>query len=68
MGLEHELGVLEAGRLADIILLDSDPLADIRVLQGGEHLAMVIKDGRVVDLNGVEDSEPALAFAAPVRA
>ena len=68
IGLEHELGVLEAGRLADIILLDSDPLADIRVLQGGEHLAMVIKDGRVVDLNGAEDSEPALALAAPERA
>lgn len=68
IGLEHELGVLNAGRLADIILLNSDPLADIRVLQGGEHLAMVIKDGRVVDLNGAEDSDPALAFAAPVRA
>lgn len=68
MGLEHELGVLEAGRLADIILLDRDPLADIRVLQGGEHLAMVIKDGRVVDLNGAEDTAPALALAAPARA
>lgn len=68
IGLEHELGVLEAGRLADIILLDSDPLADIRVLQGGEHLAMVIKDGRVVDLNGAEETESALALAAPMRA
>jgi hypothetical protein len=38
------------------------------VLQGGEHLAMVIKDGSIVDLNGAEDSAPALAFAAPVRA
>ena len=68
VGLEHDVGVLEAGRLADIILLNSDPLADIRVLQGGQHLAMVIKDGRVVDLNGAEDTEPALAFAAPVLA
>jgi len=68
MGLEHELGVLAAGRLADIILLDSDPLADIRVLQGGAHLATVIKDGRVVDRNGAMEPEPALAFAAPGRA
>jgi len=68
IGLEHELGILEAGRLADIILLDSDPLADIRVLQGGQHLAMVIKDGRVMDLNGAADTEPALAFAAPAQA
>jgi imidazolonepropionase-like amidohydrolase len=68
VGLEHDVGVLEAGRLADIILLNSDPLADIRVLQGGQHLAMVIKDGRVVDLNGAEDPEPALALARPVQA
>ena len=68
VGLEHDVGVLEAGRLADIILLNSDPLADIRVLQGGQHLAMVIKDGRVVDLNGAEDPEPALALATPVQA
>jgi hypothetical protein len=46
----------------------SDPLADIRVLQGGQHLAMVIKDGRVVDLNGAADTEPALALAASVQA
>jgi len=68
VGLEHDVGVLEAGRLADIILLNSDPLADIRVLQGGQHLAMVIKDGRVVPLDGAGDTEPALAFATPVPA
>lgn len=55
MGLTQELGVLEAGRLADLIILKRDPLADIRVLQGGQHLAMVIKDGRIVDLHGHEE-------------
>jgi imidazolonepropionase-like amidohydrolase len=49
MGLEDDLGVLEAGRLADVLLLTRDPLADLRVLQGGKHLAMVIKDGRIVE-------------------
>jgi imidazolonepropionase-like amidohydrolase len=44
--------VLQAGKLADLILLTADPLADIRVLQGGRHLAMVIKDGRRVPLDG----------------
>ncbi|ETX07376.1 amidohydrolase family protein [Candidatus Entotheonella palauensis] len=52
VGLEHEVGVLEAGKLADLILVTADPLADIRVLQGGRHLAAVIKDGRIVDFNG----------------
>jgi imidazolonepropionase-like amidohydrolase len=50
VGLEQDVGVLEAGRLADIIILNRDPLADIRVLQGRQHLTRVIKDGKVVDL------------------
>jgi imidazolonepropionase-like amidohydrolase len=50
LGLEGQVGELEAGRLADIIVLDSDPLADITVLQGGKHLTHVIKDGKSVDL------------------
>jgi imidazolonepropionase-like amidohydrolase len=65
MGLEDDLGVLQPGKLADVIILKSDPLADIRVLQGGQHLAMVIKDGKVVPLNGHEVEEDMLAFAQP---
>ena len=57
MGLEDELGVVEAGKLADIIMLNTDPLADISVLQGGRNLATVIKDGKVVNLNGRQESE-----------
>ena len=51
VGLEGEVGVLQAGKLADLILVTADPLADIRVLQGGRHLAAVIKDGRRVSLH-----------------
>jgi imidazolonepropionase-like amidohydrolase len=68
IGLEDDLGVLQPGKLADIILLKSDPLADIRVLQGGQHLAMVIKDGRIVPLNGHEAEAEMLAFAQPTPA
>jgi imidazolonepropionase-like amidohydrolase len=49
--LEDEVGVLEAGKLADLILVTADPLVDIRVLQGGRNLAAVIKDGRRVNLD-----------------
>jgi imidazolonepropionase-like amidohydrolase len=48
VGLPDDVGVLETGRLADIIILERDPLADIRVLAGGAHLACVVKDGKVV--------------------
>jgi imidazolonepropionase-like amidohydrolase len=67
VGLEGEVGVLEAGKLADIILLDSDPVADIRVLQGGQHLTTVIKDGKVVDLNGHDVEQNRLTVAQPAR-
>ncbi len=62
VGLEGELGVIEPGKLADVLILDADPLADIRVLQGGKHLTSVIKDGRPVDLNAQPEGEPALAL------
>jgi imidazolonepropionase-like amidohydrolase len=68
MGLEDDLGTLQLGKLADVIILKSDPLADIRVLQGGQHLATVIKDGKIVPLNGHGVEEEMLAFAQPTPA
>ena len=55
VGLEDQLGVIAPDMLADIIILDQDPVADIRVLQGGRHVTTVIKDGKVVDLNAGSD-------------
>ena len=62
VGMEGELGVIEPGKLADILILDANPLEDIRVLQGGKHLSSVIKDGRQVDLHADPESEPVLAL------
>ena len=58
MGLEGELGTIETGKLADLLILDADPLADIRVLQRGNHLDTIIKDGRRISLNAGEDDVP----------
>ena len=55
IGLEGQVGEVAPGKLADIIVLDKDPLADIAVLQGGKHLSWVIKDGKIVDLEPRED-------------
>jgi len=41
-----DFGTLEAGKLADVVLLTADPLADISNLR---NVAAVIKEGRVVD-------------------
>jgi imidazolonepropionase-like amidohydrolase len=55
VGLEGQVGEIAPGRLADIIVLKKDPIADITILQGGRHLSHVIKDGKIVDLGTPED-------------
>jgi imidazolonepropionase-like amidohydrolase len=47
MQMEGELGTLEPGRLADLLVVDGDPLADITVLQRKDRLAVVMKDGEI---------------------
>jgi imidazolonepropionase-like amidohydrolase len=42
------VGALETGRLADLLIVDGDPLADIRILQDARQLALVLKEGRLV--------------------
>lgn len=49
IGLSGKVGVIAAGMLADIIIWNDDPVADITVLQRPERLSAVIKDGRVID-------------------
>ena len=57
------MGTIEAGKLADILILDKDPLADVSVLKKGSHLSAVIKDGKRVNLSGQSD-DALLALAA----
>jgi hypothetical protein len=44
-GMERDLGTIEAGRKADLLILDADPLADIG---NTERIRQVILDGRPV--------------------
>ena len=45
MGRPGELGVIVPGALADLLLVDGDPLADIAVLQDRSALRMIMKGG-----------------------
>jgi imidazolonepropionase-like amidohydrolase len=45
MGRPGELGVVKAGALADLLLVDGDPLAHIEILQDKAALPMIMKDG-----------------------
>ena len=53
-----EVGVLEPGRRADILVVDGDPLADIAVLQDRKRLAAILMDGEPVDLDINDDIKP----------
>ncbi len=48
IGMQERAGTLEPGKWADIILVQGDPLSDIRVLQQAERISCVIKAGQIV--------------------
>jgi imidazolonepropionase-like amidohydrolase len=45
MRMGKVLGYIREGYLADILLIDGDPLADITVLQDKARILAVMKDG-----------------------
>ena len=45
--LDHELGTLETGKIADIVAVHGDPLADIRILQERNRIQLVLKEGKI---------------------
>ena len=47
IGLDKEIGTLEAGKLADLIAVRGNPLQDIRILQDKKRIQMVMKEGQV---------------------
>jgi imidazolonepropionase-like amidohydrolase len=46
-----DVGVIEPGKLADIIIWNGDPLSDITVLQDRKKLTTVMKGGELVDMD-----------------
>ena len=55
IGLSQDLGSLEPGKLADLIVLDKDPLADIR---NTNTLSEVMVNGRLFDANTLDEVYP----------
>ena len=52
--LNDKIGTIEPGKLADVVVVDGDPLAEVRVLQQKENISLVMKEGAIYvnKLNG----------------
>lgn len=48
LGWQDLIGTLERGKLADVIITATDPLADIRSLEKTENIVLVMQEGKVV--------------------
>ncbi len=56
LGLDGQIGELAPGKLADLIVVDGNPLDDIRVLQDKRRILTVVKDGREVHFDDQNES------------
>ena len=45
MMMDKDLGLVQEGRLADLLLVDGDPVADLGILLDPKRLLAVMKDG-----------------------
>jgi imidazolonepropionase-like amidohydrolase len=62
IGRQDEIGSLEAGKFADMVILDRDPIADIRNTLA---IAQVMKNGRLYDAATLDEVWPRPRKLAP---
>lgn len=55
IGMDHQIGSLEAGKLADLVILDKNPLEDIR---NTEFVTHTMINGRLYDVNDMQQILP----------
>jgi len=52
LGQQGRIGVVAPGAVADLVVLDGNPLDDLEVLASGDHVAAVIQAGRLLHDRG----------------
>lgn len=48
LGLDHLVGSLEVGKEADLVIVETDPLDDLRILGDNRNIALVLQSGKPV--------------------
>ena len=62
-GFDKDLGSLEPGKLADLVVIDGNPLADIRQ---SDRIAQVMQNGRLFDAKTLDEVAPRRVKRAPL--
>lgn len=62
MGMQDDLGTIEVGKLADLLVVDGDPSQDVKLLQDRANLHVVMKGGQFV-VKSLEETQKALVAA-----
>ena len=47
LGVERDIGSIQPGKLADLLVVEGDPLQDIAVLQDVQRIKLVFKGGQL---------------------
>ncbi len=63
IGLDEDLGTIEAGKLADLVILDANPLDDLR---NTNRIHMVMVNGRLYDADTLAEQYPGDREVAPL--
>jgi imidazolonepropionase-like amidohydrolase len=63
-GLSDSLGTIEAGKIADLVVLDGNPLQDIR---NTNRILAVISEGRLLDRKMLDGVLAATAANVPTK-
>lgn len=68
MRVDHELGSIEVGKLADLVITEADPLTEIERIGEPNEVQVVVQGGRVVkDLAGLMPTAPVLPGLAAAQ-